>query len=358
MPLYYPVLPFGFLQSQSVSLVDGSDGDLVVVNGQTVQITAGSIKSYNSIDIQVGGVLEIIGAEAITQIGCRNDFICNGVFKGQTNENVALRSLGADNWLGLPFSHTQVQSAGGKGGNSFGSQGVGGSQSNGFAGGGGGFSEGVQPCSKASGGNGQSNGGNTTTYADQFGVCQASPHTTFGGLGNQGGHGQAGSATNSNASHAAAAAASSGGNGGGGGGGAGLVSNFVFKASNDWNGGNGGAGGGARGEHGRHVFILAENGISGTGSINFNGNVGYNGGGATFFANSGGGGGGAGGSGGAIWLRHSGIVTPTIISNSGGGGARSPLNIGGVFGYYYQANGNDPQNGAAGSSGILDVQAI
>lgn len=369
------ILPFSFITAGRGSLVDGSDGDLVVLNGQTVQLTAGNIYSYNSIDIQVGGVLEIIGAEAITQVGCKNNFICNGTFRGKTTEDVALRSLGSDNWLGSSYNHTQVQSVGGRGGNSGSSVGVGrsgglgGSQSNGHAGGGGGSAEGSpsEPVTGAiytNGGNGQSNGQDNIYYMDDF----SSPFltgfgTSFGGIGNQGGHGSPGSPTIGSptvTNTATAFSASSGGNGGGGGGGAGVPSEFTLKTDTQYYGGNGGAGGGARGEHGRHVYILAEKGITGSGLIDFAGNPGYNGGGATFFASSGGGGGGAGGSGGAIWIRHYGdSITPTITSSAGAGGSRSPLNTGGVPGYYYFADpARDPANGSAGGAGILDIQAV
>jgi len=361
MPLYYPPLPFGFLAPQTTSLVDGSDGDLVILNGQTVQITAGSIKSYNSIDIQLGGILEIVGAEAITQIGCRNSFICNGIFRGRTTQDVGTKSIGADNWLGLPWSHTQSQSAGGRGGpgnQSNGGGGNGGNQVNGHAGGGGGFSNGVTSCVQANGGNGNANGANQNIYYNN-GICSAAPATSFGGTGNQGGHGSPGTIANAQTSLAIAISSSYGGNGGGGGGGAGMAESLVIKATTYFSGFSG-AGGGARGEHGRHVFILAEKGITGTGIIDFGGGAGYNGGGQIGFHNGGGGGGGAGGAGGAVWIRHFGAsVTPTIITSGGAGGSRSPLNTGGVPGYYYTGNPfADAQNGSGGGAGILDVQSI
>lgn len=348
------ILPFGFLSPSSVSLVDGSDGDLVVLNGQTVQITAGSIKSYNSIDVQAGGILEITGPEAITQIGCKGNFIVNGTFRGQTTENVAARAIGADNWLGNPYSYTPVQSSGGRGGNNSIDQRAGGSQSNGH--GGGGAGESIGNCGAGSGGNGQSNGGNTTTYFNEFSVCVGSAFTAFGGTANQGGHGSPGNYSNTVSTQSAAFSLAYGGNGGGGGGGAGSVFNFVLKATNTWDNGASGAGGGARGVHGRSVFILAESGITGSGSINFSGGAGYNGGGVTGSSNlaSGGGGGGAGGTGGSLWIKSAGgVVIPTTTIAGGAGGARSPIT--GQPGY--ATSSSTHTNGSAGSAGILDVQA-
>lgn len=359
MGLYYPPLPFGFLASQIVSLVDGSDGDLVVLNGQTIGIPAGSIKSYNSIDIQAGGILEITGPEAITQIGCKGNFIVNGTFRGQTAENVALRSIGADNWTGNPYSYTPTQSNGGNGGSNNNGTGIGGAQALGHGGGGAGGTDNFN-CAPNHGGNGISNGDSTTGYENDTGTaCVTSIYTMAGGLANQGGHGSPGNyqaQTNSN-NEALAFTLSPGGNGGGGGGGAAPVTHFVFKDQNDWFVGQSGAGGGARGEHGRSVFILAESGITGTGSINFSGNTGYNGGGITRAQNlsSGGGGGGAGGSGGSLWIKSSGgVLIPSTTVNGGAGGIRSPLSTIDPFGY-------TPLNctsGSVGVAGILDVQAI
>jgi len=368
------ILPFGFLSPSSVSLVDGSDGDLVVVNGQTFQITAGSIKSYNSIDVQAGGILEITGAEAITQIGCKGNFIVNGTFRGKTTENVANRSLVSDNWLGLPFSYSQSQSAGGQGGTSYSWGQIGPAQSNGNGGGGSGGYCNVNTYKGGFGGTGESNGLLATNLTPP-------EFSTNIGIGNQGGHGgPVNWEDNSPTSQAQAQIIGKGANGGGGGGGAGVYTDFkgsflMLMA--------GGAGGGGRGAHGRGVYILAEIGISGTGSVDFSGDVGFN---ATQFyttaaANTststrfgGGGGGGAGGAGGSVWIRHfSGVVTPTINIGGGGGGSRSkfqdqqtlsPASERHPKGFCYGfISGGAPANtlpthGSAGGNGVSDIQII
>jgi hypothetical protein len=96
------------------------------------------------------------------------------------------------------------------------------------------------------------------------------------------------------------------------------------------------------------VFILAEEGISGTGSIDMSGDSGYNGGGAPvgLATQAGGGGGGAGGSAGKVTLRYpvANSITPSVLANGGSGGSSSP---GGYF--------DNGANGSAGSSTTNDI---
>lgn len=357
------VLPFGFLALQASYISDGSDGDLVILNGQTVNLVGGDIKSYSSIDIQLGGTLNI-GDGSVVQIACQGSFICNGQIRGTTTNNVANISFN-DFWLVEALSHTHTQSNGGAGGG--GSQGNapgsinlnnGGAQSNGHGGGGGGWNGGNLTCLNAgTGGNGQSNGGAGGHYDTNTLTCYASPHANggAGGTGNQGGHGSPGYWSNVGQTSLAAAKANAyGGNGGGGGGGAGAVSGPV---KGNYSSFSTGAGGGARGAHGTHVFILAEEGISGTGTINMSGSNGYNGGGLRTSGpsnaghNAGGGGGGAGGSGGAIWIRTNDSVTPSISSAPGAGGVNSPQHPGG-------GNNSYVKGGAPGSSGVTGITNI
>jgi hypothetical protein len=424
---------------------DGSDGDLVILNGQTVQITAGGIYSYNSIDIQAGGVLEIVGIEsAVTQVACRNYFICNGTFRGKYTEvAVGNISLPSDNWLGLSFSHSQSQSNGGWGGCGYNAsksniagnyitelggiysdignswQGVGGNQFQGNGGGGGAgnsndaLNDPQLPFNSYSisgtGGRQYTSAEETTCqlrtiasqngfagslngfdggYSSDVGANQSIDGGAFGGTGGifgNGGVAYADGTTSPVRTLAQLRTIFKGANGAIAGGGAPV---FEFKSSFATVGYPGGAGG-SRGEHGRRVFILAEEGISGSGTIDFSGNAGYNAtqtyslapGSSGSILNQialvgGGGGGGAGGSGGAVWIRHFGTstVTPTILSSGGSGGLRSRFNSQFTlapehpFGFSYGLRGNGtlagpcgigfvPQNGNGGGAGIIDVQA-
>jgi len=368
-----PIFPFGLYNSGGVaSLVDGSDGDLVVVNGQTVNLTAGNIYSYNSIDIQSGGTLQITGTESITQVGCKGNFICNGTFKGTTTENVALRSLGADNWLGNPYSYSQSQAVGGHGGASSGESiaTTVAQQVNGHGAGGNGYhgSNSASPCQIAKGGNGVSAGQNRTIYHDlSLNTCVAygGGLVSLGGPANGGGHGSPGSWSVFSASLAQAVADANnpalGGNGAGGGGGGGAGSIQLFKGN--YSGGQSGAGGGARGAHGRGVFILAESGISGTGSINFSGQNGYNAGdifAGTAGSPAGGGGGGGAGSGGSIWIKYSGAVSPSVVANGASGGVQSVIGSPGVRGYHNIGGIPSllPQAGAGSAAGTVSITTI
>lgn len=442
-------IPFGFMQkkpSGGGGLVDGSDGDLVVLNGQTHQLTAGQIYSFNSIDVQAGGILEIVGIEsAVTQVGCLNSFICNGIFRGKYTEvAVGNVGLGADNWLGLSFSHSQSQSNGGWGGCGYNAsksnvggnyitesggiysdiggawQGVGGNQFQGNGGGGGaGNATDVSsdPQSPFNSYNTSGTGGRQYTsaeettcnlrtiasqngfagslngfdggYSSDVGANQSIDGGAFGGTGGIFGNGgvvYADGTTSPVRTLTQLRTTFKGANGAMGGGGAPVGE---FKGSFGPNGYGGGAGG-SRGEHGRRVFILAEQGILGSGTIDFAGNAGYNAtqtyslaaGSSGSIINQialvgGGGGGGAGGAGGAVWIRHFGTstVTPTILSGGGSGGLRSRFNSQFTlapehpFGFSYGLRGNGtitgpcgigfvPQNGNGGGGGITDVQSI
>ena len=64
----------------------GDLGDLTILNGETVTISAGSIYDYNDIDIQVGGTLEIddVNNEAnLTEIYAKN-FVIDGQILGRS----------------------------------------------------------------------------------------------------------------------------------------------------------------------------------------------------------------------------------------------------------------------------------
>ncbi len=326
---YFPFAMFGQGSGGPVAkLSSGADGDLVILNGQTVQINAGVIKSYNSIDIQTGGTLQIIGAEAWTQIACRNTFILDGQIVGFTSEDATTYTLPADNWLAGLYSHTVLQTNGGAGGNAQDATnygiGYGGAQSGGHGGGGGGQA-GSSCQASGNGGNGVSNGANGGYEDVDTTTCSVGTGGSSGGTGNQGGHGSPGQrAVGSLTSLAACIPLGHGGSGGGGGGGASGIYNF--KGS--WTVFGSGAGGGHRGSHGRHVFILAEEGITGSGTIDMDGENGFSGGGAPSGGTSagGGGGGGAGGSAGKVAIRYpSGKpLTPSISTNGGSGGSSSP----------------------------------
>jgi hypothetical protein len=319
-------LPFSFIKSEEsfLKLTSGADGDLVILNGQTVDVAEGSVKQYNSIRIDTGGTLRITGNVGTwTEIACRNNCQIDGTiisragYDGQTTHTGGTFSKTSSFGFG-PLSYTTTQSAGGAGGTSMnGGSGVkvGGAQSTGNGGGGGGFS------------------GNT----GQGGV---------GGDGNSAGENSTGGRTGGSANVTLGNGSSSsfaggwGRDGGGGGGGAGGSSTTFASLQ-------GGGGGGYRGHHGKGLLLFVEGRIFGSGSINVGGRTGFNGStgdvsGSTYL--SGGGGGGAGGSGGKAVVRYYAGSLPTIITSGGAGGAG--------------ALGGDTtlaQNGSAGSAGSSDV---
>lgn len=321
-------------------IVNPVDGDLLVLNGQTVNIAEGSIKQYKSIQIDAGGILQITGTTgAWTEIGCSGNCIVNGQiiaragYDGTATHNGGTFTKSSAFGLGN-LSYTIAQQNGGAGANgSFVSAtaGIGGSQANGIGGGGAGGGPG------GNGGAGGQNGTSSGSY----------PGGTGGGLGNGG-----------NSVNDGSNAYPIGGNGASGGGGGGYTPGGV-PIPKSLGGGTtsevayGGGGAGAyKGHHGKGLVLYVEGSLSGTGSVICSGRAGFVGGAGVDYSGTGGadggggggGGGGAGGSGGSLILKYGSLVSTPSVSVSGGAGG-----AGGA--------GNNAA-GASGSSGLNGTYSL
>lgn len=327
----------------------GSLGDLVILDGETVNIPAGDIYDYMSIDIQAGGTLNIDATltPELTQIYCKNNFNLDGKITGKRIGNAG--TFEKITGVGETVEFTIIQNLGGNGqaGNST----SGGSGLNGFGGGGGGAS-GV-----TFGGNGGSGGAPGAPGVS----TGSSGGTAFGGPGGVGnftlGDGL------SNTSFTTSRGGQWGGRGGGSGGGGGAAGVFGRAPAV---GAYGGAGGGYKGQHGVGLYLYLEGTVSGTGHIDLKGTNGFNGANAItvgqgLFGFGGAGGGGAGGSGGTLFVRQSGTnftdqadttLDPTkiFVDIQGGNGGN-----GGVRAY---GPGGGAANGQNGSAGVYDVDDI
>lgn len=320
---------FSFLRGASyVYQVTGADGDLTILNGQTVQIPAGSIKHYNSVNIHAGGTLEIIQNATLqkTEIGCRGSFTLNGQIIARCSPSGTGGSISGTSSIGAKaFSATVSQAFGGAGSSSYGASGGAGT-SNGLGGGGAG-SYAYNNGNAALGGNGGTGGGNGGAgQSVGGGPTPARPGGTGMATLSNGGNG--GIYYNPGGGY--------GGAGGGSGGGGSGVAEFYDSELKSWSTATsqGGGGGGYKGSHGQYLFLFIEGTISGTGTIHVSGTNGYAGGAAPnagwsgSAGGAGGGGGGAGGSGGKvdIWAR-AGQSQTFYVSHSagfgGGGGAGS-----------------------------------
>lgn len=294
-------LPITLIQSHS----DGSDGDLIIANGEVVEIAPNSTKQYNNLTIELGGTLRIIEGQGICYIGVKNTFILDGIIDARSNiaSNFAFTR---NTPINVKFT-CQIQQANG------GSGGMGGSSWGGSSGYRGGFGRAQQS------GNGGGGGGGAIDGA--FGV-DAPIQASF----LQGGNGGYGHRL---------------GNGGIGG-----VVSDITTTRNGKNGLSGGpdqagsgGGGGARGYHGHHVIVYADK-VLGNGSINCSGGLGGNGGVGGNIptggrgGGAGGGGAGAGGSGGNIFIRYRLELSSNInyIVQRGLAGTRGPVNGSGEIG--------------------------
>jgi hypothetical protein len=293
------MIPFGFMSDSFKKIISGIDGDLVIISGQTVDIAEGSVKQYNSIRIDSGGVLRITGNLGLwTEIGCRNNCLINGSiiskagYSGQSTHSGGIFTKQSEFNLGLlTYSIVQTNGANGaKGGGFYG--GLGGTQSLGIGGGGGGGAS----------------------------VSSSDPGT--GEIGKNGTNGTFLSGGNGGNGNIAVfySSAIPGGIGGGGSGGKGAYSN----SEGMWYG-TGGGGGGYKGHHGKGLVLYVEEEISGIGSISCSGENGFGGGSGGTSNNSnyksgGIGGGGAGGSGGRLLVYYRFInetLSPNLSANKG-----------------------------------------
>lgn len=298
------IKPAIFMSNNFRHRVSGVDGDLVITNGQTVTVAAGSVKHYNSINIQTGGTLSIIGTGGITEIGCRNSCNIMGsiIFQEDWAAGNSSKTSVFSN-LNMPFNLTQSNGGnGGQGGNSNGggARPPGGAQSLGRGGGGA--------------------GGGTYVSGNQTG--NAIWDATKGNGGN-------GAHFNSIGYN---------GPGGLGGGGSGGYGSY----------GGAGGGGGYRGKHGGrlHLFVEGKT-FTGTGTIDLRGQTGFNGGSAGGGeGGGGGGGGGAGGSGGRLYISYRSTSVPSlnILLTGGSGGSGG----GGAVGAW-----SDGYNGGSGTAGVV-----
>jgi hypothetical protein len=306
----------------------GTDGDLIITSGQTIQMTPGTVKNYRNVRIEAGGVLEITDGSDWTLFGVQKNLRLDGVIRlnnathtGGTFNRQAPDRLGA--LTGETLSYVITQQPGGSGGSTR-QQGIGG---------------GGQAYGNGGGGGGEAGGGGGATL-------------------------------------------NKGGDGGPHSGGAGS-SNFGVNGNNA-GGSYGGGGGGFRGKHGQAIYLKVKGNVYGSGQIITSGQNGTAGGvgsgynegytyscnpyaccaqtdakgqciqsttcyntcNGTYYWGGGGGGGGAGGSGGKISLRcrqeNAGL---SFLINGGAAGSGN-------------AGGNGAPAGASGSNGAagsLDV---
>ena len=304
------------------------DGDLLILNGQTVSVAEGSVKQYRNIQINTGGVLQITGTTgAWTEIGCSGDCIVNGQiiaragYDGEATHSGGSFSKTSAFGIGT-LSYSVAQQNGGAGANGIGvtaSAGRGGAQAVGIGGGGAGGGP---------GGNGGAGG--------QNGQSSSYPGGAGGGLGNGG-----------NSINDGSGAYPRGGNGASGGGGGFLILGTKIEIL------YGGGGAGAyKGHHGKGLNLYVEGALSGIGSIICSGRAGFVGGAGVDFSGTGGGdgggggggGGGAGGSGGSLILKYGSLVSTPSISVAGGTGGAG-------------GSGNNAA-GASGSSGLNGTYSL
>lgn len=376
------ILPFSFMKQPTVGgggFGNGADGALVILNGQTVNLAAGSIKQYTSVDVQLGGTLNITGNQpaTITQLYSQGAFIVNGQIVARDVSTNGY-NISGNTLFGYPYSINSVQRLGGNGGRSgniapnnvFTS---GGTSNTTSGGGGGGAGSGWLRTDEGdfnytyrhggAGGNAGSNGGlgiydatiaAGTSSCYQPGWDEASPGTGGAGNANYAANGSSSVGTAQQANGAVLGRCFGAAGAGGGGGGIKYSGSVGFKPITcSFQYGAGGGGGGGRGKHGAPLFIGAT-AITGSGTIDTSGRAGFNGSNAGISINApvdsltraGGGGGGAGGNGGNLYLQVGSYTCATIVTGGAGG-------AGGSFsGGNWPVNSINHANGATGLTGL------
>ena len=340
----------------------GLDGDLTILNGQTVNLATG-VYDYENVLIENGGTLNLANHVVL---GCRYDFICSGNIDISDDNNGGTFNVvhPIDGSINFNPGTYNAAGTGGTGGAANGQPGGSpGASSNGFGGGGGG---GASPDTEANGASGGTGGS-----ASGAGGTGGSPS-------NGGGYTVTPGSVGGNAFGSSSGEAASGINGGdgaddtsngsGGAGGAAGYNSTNGKLTRQAGGGGGGGRGGGRGNHGGRVEIYTHRSIgpdlpSGVGSVFAFGSsgtprgAGGNGGnasgaGANYGGGGGGrGGGGVGGNGGEIDLRYR--VSQSISTNVSAGTSNSGSPANGAGGTGSTANGSAGSGGGAGSNGSV-----
>ena len=93
----------------------GKDGNLVVNNGETHNLTSGSIYDFANVTINTGGILQIVGDDLnFTMLGIRGNLILNGGIRlDPTSSTGSVSNTTPDK---VSVSATISQAAGGAGG--------------------------------------------------------------------------------------------------------------------------------------------------------------------------------------------------------------------------------------------------
>lgn len=330
------------IAGQCISWPFGKD-TLVVKNGQTVTLPAGSVSDFSLLQVDAGGTLVIGSGIGWTFIGVRGQAIVNGKIVGHGGEHAGgtfATNTPDDNGtlVGPAIAATLLQSAGGRGASSgwpcaAGKYYRGGTEAFGNGGGGAGDTMGDGSASRC-------------PFCDN--VYQG--FNGFPALVDAAGRGGAdwNSVANTNGGAGATTYGGAGANG---------ITVGAYA-------GRSGGGGGFRGRHGSLLYWKMVGSIGGAGSINLSGETGGSGGSGglsntisnqnacapTRFETGGGsGGGGGGGSGGTLLMRYRGtiglIVTNAIVSGGAGGSAGPAI------------GGNpDGEAGQPGQAGLVDAQ--
>ena len=310
---------WGIINSSSGMWPHGSMGDLIISNGETVNLDGGAIYDYNNVEIDSGCKLVFTGNTVnFTILGIKGNFSCGAGAIIECKNSSAIGTCSITTPDGVSLSKTITQSNGGNGGAGGGDyHGNGGLQNNGVGGGGGGGGD----TSGKNGGAGGSAG--------------------VGGTG--GGGGGAGGVVSETVTNGGYQNGGNGGSGGGGG--------AVVDSDSD---GFGGGGGGNKGTHGKNIYIRCNGYFDGTNLTidvsGSNGQNGGNGGGVSSGPAGGGGGGGAGGSGGNVIIYYiTGQYTaPTFILTAGTKGLKGVKGTWSPFGTP-AVDGSDGQNGIIGT---------
>jgi hypothetical protein len=96
----------------------GTEGDLLVLNGQTRVLGGGLVHDFQNCQIDAGAVLEIAATSAWTVLGCRGNLVLNGQIVARKFTAFESGELEVETLDGLSLSADFIQTEGGRGGNS------------------------------------------------------------------------------------------------------------------------------------------------------------------------------------------------------------------------------------------------
>lgn len=110
MSLFFPV---AMMQNRSSTRSNGSLGDLIINNGQSVTLNPNTVYHYDNVNIKSGGILYIGGGAGFLTLFCKHHFILDGTISGEVATGSGSNWTAASLKGNRDYDHVKAQKNGG-----------------------------------------------------------------------------------------------------------------------------------------------------------------------------------------------------------------------------------------------------